>query len=282
MNIGQALFLAKNKLRDSGIESFNLDAMLLLSHLLQQSKEFIIFNPEIELPENQIREFETLISRRQKFEPISHILQNREFYARDFFVSKDVLDPRPDSETLIEYVLKSFQKDDKLDILEVGVGSGCLIITLLIELQNTTGKAVDISKKAIEIATKNSLNHDLGDRLNIIESDLFSNIREGEKFDLIISNPPYIKSEDINNLQKDVKNFEPLTALDGGEDGLDFYRRISKETRRYLRDDGSIIIEIGAHQENEIIEIFQENKFNFIDSAKDIASIIRILHFKAE
>jgi len=281
MNIGLALSQAKQRLKGSGIVSFNIDANLLLCHTLNKSKEFIIFNPEVNISTQQSSDFEELIARRQKYEPISHILQKREFYNRDFLVTKNVLDPRADSESLIEYVLNYFRDDKKLELLEVGVGSGCLIITILSELKNSNAKAVDISNKAIEVAKKNSSAHNLGGRLEIIESDLFTNISIEEKFDIIISNPPYIKSADINNLQDDVKNFEPLMALDGGEDGLDFYRRIAQESQKHLNKDGSIILEIGAGQEKEIEEIFQENGFNFINSKKDLASIIRVLHFKA-
>lgn len=279
MKIKQSLFLAKEKLKEAKIPSFDIDATILLSHLLFKPKEFIIFNPDFELSGNEVSRFEDLISRRQKFEPISHIIQKREFYSRDFIVTKDVLDPRPDSETLIEYVLKNF-KDKNLKILELGVGSGCLIITLLSELNGAIGKAVDISINAIKIAKQNRAKHNLENRLEIIESDLFSNIKDNEKFDLIISNPPYIKTLDIDLLQDDVKNFEPISALDGGDDGLDFYRQIAKYSGQYLLDNGSVIVEIGANQEKEIVEIFQQNSFNFVGEQKDLAGIIRILHFK--
>jgi release factor glutamine methyltransferase len=279
MNIGQALSLAKKKLKDSNISSFNIDANLLLCHVLGKSKEFIIFNPEIDLSVQDFSQFEELVARRQKSEPISHILQKREFYNREFLVTKNVLDPRPDSESLIEYVLNYFPGDETLEMLEVGVGSGCLIITILSELKKSHAKAVDISAKAIEVANKNSSTHGVDNRLEIIESDLFSNLGE-EKFDLIISNPPYIKSADIADLSDDVKNFEPLGALDGGEDGLDFYRQIAKQSQKYLNKDGSVILEIGMGQEKEIVEFFQESGFNFINSKKDLASIIRVLHFK--
>lgn len=279
MNISQSLLFAKNELKDANIESFNLDANVLLSHLLDKPKEFIIFNPEFELSLEQKIKFEEFVARRKKNEPVSHIIQKREFYSREFIVSKDVLDPRADSESLIEYVLQHFNNNN-LRFLEIGVGSSCLVTTLLCEMKTASAKAVDISKDAINIAKKNSIKHKVDDRLEIIESDLFSNISSTESFDLIISNPPYIKSSDIDDLQKDVKDFEPIIALDGGDDGLDFYRKIAHQSPQYLKNEGSVIIEIGAGQEEEIIEIFAKNNFNFINAKKDLASIIRVLHFK--
>ncbi|MBL6665338.1 MAG: peptide chain release factor N(5)-glutamine methyltransferase [Rickettsiales bacterium] len=278
MNISQALLSAKAKLKKNAIQSFYIDSLLLLSHVINKPKEFVIFNPDFELSTQEISEFESLVNRRQNFEPISHILQKKEFYSRDFIVTKDVLDPRPDSESLIEYVLHNFQKSN-INILEVGVGSGCLIITILKEIPNTIGKALDISRPAIEIAKQNRKKHNLEDRLEIIESNLLANIHDNEKFDLIISNPPYIKSNDIANLQKDVKDFEPLSALDGGHDGLDFYRYLAKEAHIHLKPKSSIIMEIGCDQEKEIVEIFKENNFNYIASKKDLSGIVRVLHF---
>ena len=279
MNIAQSLSFAKTELKDANIESFNLDATLLLSHLLDKPKEFIIFNPDFELSLEQKIAFEEFVARRKKNEPVSHIIQKREFYSREFIVSKDVLDPRADSESLIEYVLQYFNHHN-LRFLEIGVGSACLVTTLLCEMKTASAKAVDISKDAINIAKKNTIKHKVDDRLEIIESDLFANIGTEESFDLIISNPPYIKSSDIDHLQKDVKDFEPIMALDGGEDGLDFYRKIAQESSKYLNDKGSIIVEIGAKQEKDIIDIFAKNNFDFINAKKDLASIIRVLHFK--
>lgn len=280
MKISQALSLAKKELIAKDIPSHSLDALLLMSCATSFSKEKIIFNPDLILNESQKELFLELLKRRLNYEPISHIIQKREFYGLDFFVNKDVLDPRPDSETLIELVFKKFaDKNLKFKILELGTGSGCLIITLLKNYPFASAIGVDISKKALEVCKKNAINNQVDNRLRLIKSNLFDEIY-GEKFDLIISNPPYIPTGDINFLQNEVKDYEPLIALDGGFDGLDFYKKIAKIPKEFLNKNGKIIVEIGINQEKDIIEIFAQNNFINSDFSKDLPGIIRILEFK--
>lgn len=280
MKISEILTEAKLRLKNSGVENVGLDSLILLSHALSFSKEKIIFNPDLELSLNQQQSFFDLIERRTKREPISHLIEKREFFGRDFFVNSNVLDPRPDSETLIELVLKNFpQKESSLKILEIGSGSGCLIITLLSHFSNSNAVALDISKKALEIAQKNAINHEIINRLQLIESDLFANLENAEKFDLIISNPPYIPSSEIENLQDEVKKFEPRLALDGGFDGLDFYRQIAAKAKNFLNEKGKVILEIGQNQEKEVAEIFIKEGFLFNESKADLAGIERALCF---
>jgi release factor glutamine methyltransferase len=277
----KALAKAREILRQKGVSNPGLDSTILLAHALLVSKDWVIFNPDFLLNETQQKDFFDLISRRANREPVSHLIGKREFFGEDFLVSKNVLDPRPDSEILIESVLKKFpNRDQKLKILELGIGSGCLIITLLKAFKNADATAVDISKSAIEIAQKNSKKHQVDQRLKILESDLFLNLGEDEKFDLIISNPPYITSKEIEILQPEVKNFEPRSALDGGADGLDFYRRIAARAKKFLNNSGKIFLEIGINQENLVQEIFLKNNFSYIDSALDLSGVIRVLEFK--
>jgi len=258
-----------------------LDSTILLAHALFVSKDWVIFNPDFLLNETQQKDFFDLISRRANREPVSHLIGKREFFGEDFLVSKNVLDPRPDSEILIESVLKKFpNREEKLKILELGIGSGCLIITLLKAFKNADATAVDISKSAIEIAQKNSKKHQIDQRLKIFESDLFLNLNGGEKFDLIISNPPYIASKEIEILEPEVKNFEPRNALDGGADGLDFYRRIAAQAKNFLNNSGKIFLEIGINQENLVREIFLKNNFSHIDSTLDLSGVVRVLEFQ--
>lgn len=282
MRISDILTLAKNQLKNSGVVSFKLDSLILLSHTLSFSKEQIIFNPEFELNSEQETTFLNLIKRRCNREPVSHLIGKREFYGRNFIVTSDVLDPRPDSETLIETALANFpDKKQNIEILEVGCGSGCLIITLLKELENSAAYALDISNKALEISTKNAELNEVKNRIQFLQSDIFSALKNNEefKFDLIISNPPYIPSQDIEELEPEVKIFEPRIALDGGKDGLDFYRRIAEEAKNFLKNNGKIILEIGINQEKEIIKIFTSQNFKFIDAKQDLAGIIRVLSF---
>ena len=264
MKISEALSQSRKDLDIKGVRNSKLDCLILLTHALCCSKEYIIFNPDAELNIEQQEVFLKMVKRRAAREPVSHIIGKREFFGEDFFVSCDVLDPRPDSESLIELVLENFlQKNNQLKILELGVGSGCLIITLLKAYKSALGVGIDISEKALKIAEKNAAIHQVQDRLQLLQSDLFSALniskqvqdddigslkispfffaRHSEfdsgsmrsqsvenflKFDLIISNPPYIASQEIENLEPEVKTYEPLLALDGGVDGFDFYRKI--------------------------------------------------------
>ncbi len=285
MKISDALSQARQKLDSKGVSNSKLDSLILLTHtffVLKENftKEQIIFNPDLELEPEQYKVFFELINRRANREPVSQIIGKREFFGEEFLVNSNVLDPRPDSETLIELVLKKFwQQNQKLKILELGVGSGCLIITLLKAFDNAEATAVDISQKALEIAQKNAINHQVQNRLNLLESDLFQKISASKKFDLIISNPPYIASKEIELLQDEVKIYEPRTALDGGLDGLDFYRRIAAKAKNFLNPSGKIILEIGISQKEEIEKIFTEKKFTLEESKQDLAGIERTLCF---
>ena len=280
MKISDLLAQAKNQLENSGVSSSKLDSLVLLTHALSVSKEYVIFNPDFE-PEQYLEEkFLAMIKRRANREPVSHIIGKREFFGYDFLVTHDTLDPRPDSESLIELVLKkNQQKNDALKFLEIGTGTGCLTITLLLLYKNSSAIAVDISDKALQICSKNSIKNQVDDRLQLIKSDLFSDLKN-QKFDFIISNPPYIPSKDIAGLQEEVRNFEPLLALDGGEDGLDFYRAIAKSSNEFLIKNGRIFLEIGFDQKDDVVKIFTQEKFTFEDFQPDLAGISRALVFK--
>lgn len=297
MKISEALSFGKNALEKVGVSNSKLDSLVLLSYAISFSKEKIIFNPDIILEQQQEEVFLNFIKRRSLYEPVSHIIGKREFYGRDFIVNKYVLDPRPDSESLIELVLKNFpDKNKKLNILEIGCGSGCLIITLLKELQNVKGAAIDVSKEALAISQKNAKLHEVSDRINFIFLDIMSqsswnlevesllqkqidDVFIKEKFDLIISNPPYIESAEIDKLQPEVRIFEPRIALDGGLDGLDFYRRIAAESKFFLNENGKVIVEIGFGQASKIKAIFLDNGFKFMESKFDLGGVERVLNF---
>jgi release factor glutamine methyltransferase len=285
MRINQALQLAGDILTDKGVESSRADARIILCFCLDKSKEYVIFNPNISLSKKQEDDFFKLVKRREAKEPISYIIGKREFFGIDFVLGGDVLDPRPDSESLIELILENFPTDNvkrnnNLKILELGVGSGCLILTILKYLPNSSAIAVDYDKNALKIAQKNSTLLNLDKRINFIKSRWFEKIDKNTKFNLIISNPPYIKTADINNLQEEVRNFEPKIALDGGEDGLNCYREIANEVGNYLSKDGILVVEIGQNQENEVIEIFENSGLKFTKYKKDLAGIIRCLMFR--
>ncbi len=289
MKISDILTFAKIQLENSGVSNSKLDSLILLSHTLSFSKEQIIFNPDFNLTSEQEKTFLEFIKRRCEREPVSHLIGKREFYGRNFIVTSDVLDPRPDSETLIELVLKTFpNKKQNIQFLEIGCGSGCLVITLLKEFENSIAYALDISEKALEIAKKNVKLNEVQNRIKFLQSDILSALENSEtnnfapKFDLIISNPPYIPSQYIEELEPEVRIFEPRIALDGGNDGLDFYRRIASDAKDFLKENGKIILEIGIKQEEEIVKVFTSQNFTFLESKKDLAGIIRVLSFSAE
>lgn len=278
MKISEVLKKSHEEMQSAKIESYMLDSMILLRESLNFTREQVVFNPDLELTQKQTQDFFNLVARRKNREPISHIINKREFYGLDFFVNKNVLDPRPDSESLIELVLENVDKNKNLEILEIGCGSGCLIITLLKNLPNASGVAVDISIEALEIAKKNSLTHDVSSRINFVESNLFQEISQ-RKFDIIISNPPYIRTKDIETLSDEVRLFEPRLALDGGDDGLDFYRNIARESREFLTVAGAIFLEIGHDQKDEVEEIFAKENFKLQKIKKDLAGFQRSLMF---
>ena len=285
MKISAALAHARWNLDSKGVSNSRLDALILLTHTffilhIPFTKEQVIFNPDQELTLEQQQVFFNLVLRRGNREPVSHIIGKREFYGEDFLVTKDVLDPRPDSESLIETVLAHFlNRDQHLKILELGVGSGCLIITLLAFYERAVGIGADISEKALKIAQKNADLHQVSKRLLLVESDLFSVLTGREKFDLIISNPPYIPSQDIEILEAEVRVHEPRLALDGGEDGLDFYRRIAARAKLFLSAGGKVILEIGIGQQNDIAQIFIRQGFVLLEEKKDLSGVVRILCF---
>ncbi|MDA9231093.1 peptide chain release factor N(5)-glutamine methyltransferase [Rickettsiales bacterium] len=281
VKIKELLNYSSNFLKNAKIPSYNLDALLILCNSLSATKEEVIFSKvEDDLVQKNLEKIKSLLVRRSNKEPLSHIIGHREFYDDIFLVNQDVLDPRPDSEVLIESVFNIFDNKNKtIKILELGVGSGCLLLSVLKKFVNAFGVGVDISMKALNVALQNADKMNLADRVNLINSDWFTNI-EDQEFDLIISNPPYIESKQIDNLQDEVKNFEPKIALDGGLSGLDCYKKIASNINKFLIKEGYLFLEIGIGQENEVIKIFQDTNLKLIEQKKDLAGIVRCLIFR--
>jgi len=280
MKVKKLLQISKEKLKNRGVKSPSLDLNILISKVLNINTKSLILHSEKTLSKIQIQEFNKLLERRLSGEPISHIIGKRGFWDFEFTVNKNTLDPRPDSETLIEEVLRIYknQSDKKLNILELGVGTGCLIITLLKLFSNSTGLGIDISPETLKIANKNAEDLKIKNRIKFIKNNWNDNITE--KFDIIISNPPYIPTEQIETLQIEVRDFEPHLALDGGDDGLDCYKYIAKNIGKNLNKNGKIFLEIGQNQENDIIKIFQYNNFKLQSIQKDLGGIVRVLCFE--
>lgn len=279
MKIKELWEISKKKLKKRGIENPSLEINILLSKILNIDEKNLILNFEKNLSSEQFKRFEKSLERRLNGEPISHIIGKRGFWDFEFIVNENVLDPRPDSETLIEAVLEVYKnKDERLKILDLGVGSGCLLITLLKLFPNASGVGTDISLKALDVVKKNAEKLSVQNRIKLIQSDWNKNVEE--KFNIIISNPPYIPTKKIQTLQKEVRDFEPRQALDGGKDGLDCYRHLAKNVGQNLAKNGRIFLEIGKGQESDIVKIFQKNGFKLKFAKKDLGGIVRVLCFQ--
>lgn len=275
--IKELLDWSSNYFSEKNIESARLDAELLLSWVLDLKRLDLYLQFDRPLTEIELQKYKKLIKRRIDQEPIAYIIGEKEFYGRNFKVNSSTLIPRPDTETLIEISLKKFpDKNEELNILDIGTGSGVLAITLALEYPNSKITAIDVSKSALEIATQNSLEYKLENRINFIEKDfLKEDLESQQKYDLIISNPPYIPSKNIESLDKNVKNFEPLSALDGGKNGLIFYEKMSNLYSN-LQTNSWLLFEIGYDQSPNIKEIFSSSKWKNLSFHQDLAGINRV------
>ena len=266
------------KLNKINIKNSKLDVKILLSNILnvKSSDLFLYLNNEIS--ENNLNNFNILLKRRLKKEPIANIINKKDFWDYEFYVDKNVLTPRPDSETLIEAVIDNYKnKNKKLKFLDLGTGSGCLILTLLKIYKNSFGIGIDINKKSLSIAKKNAKLLNIKN-IKFKKNNWNDNIKE--KFDIVISNPPYIPTKIIEKLEPEVNKYNPIISLDGGVDGLNCYKYISNNIKKNMNENSKLFLEIGKNQKNKIIQIFKKNNFKFIKSYKDISNIDRVLIFK--
>lgn len=261
-------------------ENPSLETQMMIAKVIEKDRLYIMLNLEEDIDESKVEIIKTMIDKRKSSYPLQYILGEREFWGMDFKVSEGVLIPRQDTEILIEETLKKL-KDNKhksnLKGFEIGVGSGIISITLLKEIETLTMIGVDINDKAIELTKANALKHEVSDRLCILNSNLFEKINKENQFDFIISNPPYIETKVIDSLQEDIKQHEPKLALDGGEDGLDFYRAIIEQSKSYISPEGFIAFEIGYNQAEAVKKIFVENGYPNVTIAKDLAGFDRVV-----
>ncbi len=263
---------------DAGIASPRLETRLLLAEILQQKPSEI--NENIVLDGNQQAEVQKLLRRRLQHEPLDKILEHKEFYKYDFRVSKDVLSPRPDTEILVESALEYIPQEKKVKILDLGTGSGCIIISLLLERLNATGDGVDASAAALAVARDNMRQYGLENRLELIKADWFDDDFEYKiktPYDFIVTNPPYIKTAEIANLEIEVRKYDPLTALDGGKNGYESYCRIAELAPKILKNNGYIFIEAGCGQAENIVEIFSRNGLIWVKTVSDLSGIARCI-----
>ena len=272
MNISNLLKEGSDILKKNNIQTNQLDAEILLSKLMNKKRERLIINSDENVSNEIINNYNILLERRSKKEPIAYIVNHREFWSKDFYVNKHTLIPRPETELLCENVIKLF-KDKEFNFLDIGTGTGCILLSILSELKKAKGIGVDVSKKAIDVAKKNSINFNLEGRAKFIVKP-FNKIF-GYKFDLIVSNPPYIKSIDIKNLKEDVRKFEPKLALDGGKEGLDVIKKVIYKSKTILRKDGLLALEIGFKQHYKVSQILKEQGFREKLLVKDYLNNIR-------
>jgi release factor glutamine methyltransferase len=245
-----AEFLAKK-----GIESPRFDAQILLAHVLKCKKVDLIVRYNEEPQEAERTRYRELIQRRVAGWPVAYLVGTRDFYLLSFEVSPDVLIPRPDTETLVLEALSFLKPLKSPTVLDIGTGSGCIAVSIAHQRKDARVTAVDISPDALEVAKRNAARHGIADRIAFLQGDLFASLREEMTFDLVVSNPPYISEAEFAGLAPDVRDHEPRVALDGGPDGLTFYRRIALGVGRYLKAGGQLLVEIGYTQENTVREI---------------------------
>lgn len=259
----------KKILKKYNIINPTLDAEILLSKASNMSRERLIINFKDKIKSSQVIKYFKFLNERKKRVPIAYIINEKEFWEKIFYINRSVLIPRPESELLVDQVLRITNKYSKKTILDIGTGSGCLIISVLLNRRNWKGVALDISKEALKIAKTNAKMQHIDNRIRFINSDIdkfFSN-----KYDLILTNPPYIKKTLISTLDKDVKNFEPLVALDGGLDGLLKINNVIKKSKRLLRKNGKIILEFDDSQLFNIKKKLMNNKFYINEVLKDLS-----------
>ncbi|MDA9077514.1 peptide chain release factor N(5)-glutamine methyltransferase [Candidatus Pelagibacter sp.] len=267
MNIENILNEGINILQKNKIANPQLDSEILLSDSIKRDKKHIILNPKEILSLEQLVKFKSLIERRKKGEPIAYLISKKEFWKDEFFVNKDVLIPRPDSELIIEQVLKIYLKDAQLQVLDIGTGSGCILLSILKERSNFYGTGIDISKKSINISKFNAKQLNLTNRVKFFHSSV-DNFNNG-KYDIIVSNPPYIEQLSLKYLERDVVNFEPKLALSGGFDGFSKIRKVINKSSILIKKNGKFILEIGFNQKNKVIKILKEEGFYVNKAIKD-------------
>ena len=267
MNIENILNEGIDILQKNKIANPQLDSEILLSNSIKRDKKHIILNPKEVLNSEQLGKFKSLIERRKKGEPVAYLINKKEFWKDEFFVNKDVLIPRPDSELIIEQVLKIYSKDVQLQVLDIGTGSGCILLSILKERSNFYGTGIDISKKSINVSKFNAKQLNLNNRVKFFHSSV-DNFNNG-KYDMIVSNPPYIEQLSLKYLEKDVVNFEPKLALSGGFDGFSKIRKVINKASILIKKNGKFILEIGFNQKNKVIKILKEEGFYVNKAIKD-------------
>ena len=275
MNIVNAITQATQELAKKNIKSPKLDSEILMSKVLKKDRKFIILNPKICLKKNSINYFDDLVKQRSTGKPIAYLVGWKDFWNNKFKINENVLIPRPDTEIVIEEVLRFSQHKNRLKILDIGVGSGCILLSILNEKKNFYGVGIDKSSQCIELSKANAYKIGLKNRLKFFKTDV-DNFNY-DKYDLIISNPPYISHFDLKNLDKEVLNFEPKLALDGGLDGLSEIKKVIMRSSELLKKNGKLFLEIGFNQKDKVKKILNNEGFYINKILKDYANNYRCI-----
>ena len=274
MNTLKLINEGSNKLKQSNIISHQLDSEILLSKVLNKTRENLLINLEQNIDRKNVKKFEKLIRRRSLNEPIAYILKKKEFWSRNFEINNNTLIPRPETELMVEKLVYIY-KQKKINILDIGTGSGCILISLLSELKQSNCVGIDISKKALKIAIKNSKKNNQKNNIKFLNRSL--NNFYHKKFDLIVSNPPYIRTRDIKNLDRSIKYYEPKIALDGGNDGLDVIKKVIYKSKEILKVNGLLALEIGNGQLRKVSTLLLKNLYRIEHNIRDYKNNTRCL-----
>ena len=275
MKLSEVITEGANILKKNNIPSFFLDSEILIGKILDKKREFIILNQNLEIQKNDYLKFISLIHKRGSHIPLAYLTKSKEFWKSDFYVDNRVLIPRPDTEIIIEEILSIFKVKKINNFLEIGVGSGCIVLSILNEIKNLKATGIDISQKALEVCKINSKKLGLNSRLRLYKSDIDK--FDIGKYDLIVSNPPYICRSDLNNLMKDVIGYEPKNALNGGNDGALEIGKVIKKSSKLLKKSGKLVLEIGHSQKDKVINMLKNNRFFIQKVIKDLGQNYRCI-----
>jgi len=271
---------AEARLAVTGIETARLDAEILMAHVLGCPRMALYGKLTAAVPQQVLSEFDALLSRRLTCEPVAYITGEQEFWSLPFKVTPDTLIPRPDTETLVETVLRQMDGLPVRRVLDLGTGSGCILLSLLHELRDALGTAVDISAGALSVAKENAVSLDLQERVEFFQGSWLAPLDKQAQFDVIVSNPPYIPSKDMASLMADVRLYEPGSALDGGEDGLGPYRLIADQAPAFLAPGGLLAVEVGIHQAGDVMALFDAAGLVGTGKVKDLGGVERVVYGK--
>ena len=268
MNLETAISNGYRILKDNNMKSAMIDSELLIANVIKKSREFVVLNSNEVISEKELCIFKDMINQRSAGKPIAYLINKKFFWKNEFFINKNVLIPRPDTEVIIEEVLKVYKNRTNINFLDIGFGSGCILLSILKERRDFRATGVDISKHAFKVCEINAYKLGVSNRVKLINSDI-DKFSLG-KYDLIISNPPYIKNSDLKYLEKDVREFEPNLALNGGLDGISEIRKVIKKSSELIKFGGKLILEIAYNQKQEVKKLLKVNGFYINSVVKDL------------